>query len=77
MVRQRRIHSWLRSLISHCRFALRQTRKSPGARDLVAHQCFPKNLPKPLPQALEVAGRSFARACEFSLLLDARGNIVN
>lgn len=61
MVRQKRIHSWLRSLISHCRFAFRQTRKSPGARDLVAHQRFPKNPAKTLPRALEVAGRSFAR----------------
>ena len=77
MVRQKRIHSRLRSLPSHCRFAFRQTRKSPGARDLVAHRRFPKNLAKTLPQALEVAGRSFARECEFSQLLDARGNIVN
>lgn len=61
MVRQKGIHSWPRSLISHCPFALRQTRKSPGARDLVAHQRFPKNL------------APTARECEFSQHLRARG----
>lgn len=30
MLRQERIHSWLHSLFSDCRFAVRQLRKSPG-----------------------------------------------